>query len=168
MKWLDEGVNLCTALKGVQKSVMNDPKSVQVLETQSRRLLIDGDNTQSFTSSRSTTDCNIMTCQTWKDAGKGIREVFTKLIKGVDLRENTRILNVKVLKNGKKRIHDEYDNIINVDRVVFACPANAIGNIHKSAGWLPIPSSQHWSMPMIIIQTLGTYACGHTFRWECD
>lgn len=98
--------------------------------------LIDRDNTQSFTSSRSDTDCNITTCQTWKDAGKGIREVFAKLTKDVDLRENTRILNVKVLPNGKKRIVDEYDNIIDVDRVVFACPANAIGNIHKSAGWL--------------------------------
>ena len=98
--------------------------------------LIDGDNTQSFTSSRSDTDCNITTCQTWKDAGNGIREVFAKLTKDVDLRENTRILNVEVLPNGKKRIVDEYDNIIDVDRVVFACPANAIGNIHKSAGWL--------------------------------
>ena len=98
--------------------------------------LIDRDNTQSFTSSRSDTDCNITTCQTWKDAGNGIREVFAKLTKDVDLRENTRILNVEVLPNGKKRIVDEHDNIIDVDRVVFACPANAIGNMHKSAGWL--------------------------------
>jgi predicted NAD/FAD-binding protein len=99
-------------------------------------LLPNGDNTQSFASSRSDKDCNITTCQTWKDAGKGIREVFGKLTKDIDLRENTRILNVEVLPNGKKRIRDEYDNVMDVDRVVFACPANAVGNIHKRAGWL--------------------------------
>ncbi|KAL3767853.1 hypothetical protein ACHAW5_008155 [Stephanodiscus triporus] len=99
-------------------------------------LLPNKDNTQSFASPRSDRDCNITTCQTWKDAGNGIREVFHKLTKEIDLRENTRILNVEVLPNGKKRIHDEYDNVMDVDRVVFACPANAVGNIHKRAGWL--------------------------------
>jgi len=99
-------------------------------------LLPNKDNSQSFRSSRSENDCNITTCQTWKDAGKGIREVFDKLTKDVDLRENTRIREVEVLPNGKKRIHDEYDNTMDVDRVVFACPANAVGNIHKRAGWL--------------------------------
>ena len=99
-------------------------------------LLPNEDNAQSFKSTRSDTDCNITTCQTWKDAGKGIREVFTKLTKDIDLRENTRIREVEVLKNGKKRIHDEYDNSMDVDRVVFACPANAVGNIYKRAGWL--------------------------------
>ena len=99
-------------------------------------LLPNKDNAQSFKSSRSEKDCNITTCQTWKDAGKGIREVFDKLTKDIDLRENTRIREVEVLPNGKKRIHDEYDNTMDVDRVVFACPANAVGNIHKRAGWL--------------------------------
>jgi len=99
-------------------------------------LLPNKDNTQSFKSSRSEKDCNITTCQTWKDAGKGIREVFDKLTKDIDLRENTRILDVEVLPNGKKRIHDEYDNTMDVDRVVFACPANAVGNIYKQCGWL--------------------------------
>jgi len=94
------------------------------------------DNARSFASSRSEKDCNITTCQTWKDAGKGIREVFDKLTKDIDLRENTRIREVEVLPNGKKRIHDEYDNAMDVDRVVFACPANAVGNIYKRAGWL--------------------------------
>lgn len=94
------------------------------------------DNAQSFSSSRSEKDCNITTCQTWKDAGKGIREVFDKLTKDIDLRENTRIRDVEVLPNGKKRVHDEFDNAIDVDRVVFACPANAVGNIYKRAGWL--------------------------------
>jgi predicted NAD/FAD-binding protein len=99
-------------------------------------LLPNDENTRSFASSRSDKDCNITTCQTWKDAGKGIREVFRMLTEDLDLRENTRILNVEVLPNGKKRIRDEYDNVMDVDRVVFACPANAVGNIHKHAGWL--------------------------------
>jgi len=94
------------------------------------------DNAQSFKSDRSDSDCNITTCQTWKDAGKGIREVFDKLVEDIDLRENTRIREVEVLPNGKKRVHDEFDNYIDVDRVVFACPANAVGNIYKRAGWL--------------------------------
>ncbi|KAL7535031.1 hypothetical protein ACHAXR_008423 [Thalassiosira sp. AJA248-18] len=94
------------------------------------------ENAQSFASSRSERDCNITTCQTWKDAGKGIREVFDKLTKDIDLRENTRVREVEVLSNGKKRVHDEYDNAMDVDRVVFACPANAVGNIYKRAGWL--------------------------------
>lgn len=99
-------------------------------------LLPNKDNAQSFKSVRSDNDCNITTCQTWKDAGKGIREVFDKLVKDIDLRENTRIREVEVLPNGKKRVHDEYDNYIDVDRVVFACPANAVGNIYKRCGWL--------------------------------
>eukprot|EP00804_Cyclotella_cryptica_P003752 CCRYP_008922-RA/>CCRYP_008922-RA protein AED:0.11 eAED:0.11 QI:0/0/0/1/1/1/4/0/450 len=42
----------------------------------------------------------------------------------------------KVLPNGKKRIHDEFDNTLDVDRVVFACPANSVGSIYKQCGWL--------------------------------
>lgn len=99
-------------------------------------LLPNKNNAQSFKSPRSDKDCNIVTCTTWKDAGKGIREVFEKLTKDIDLRENTRIREVEVLPNGKKRIHDEYDNTMEVDRVVFACPANAVGNIYKQCGWL--------------------------------
>jgi len=99
-------------------------------------LLPTKDNARSFSSTRSEKDCNITTCQTWKDAGKGIREVFEKLTKDIDLRENTRIREVEVLPNGKKRIHDEFDNTMDVDRVVFACPANAVGNIYKKCGWL--------------------------------
>lgn len=52
------------------------------------------------------------------------------------MRQNTRVREVEVLGNGKKRIHDEFDNTIDVDRVVFACPANAVGNMYKQAGWL--------------------------------
>ena len=73
---------------------------------------------------------------TWKDAGKGIREVFTRLVEGIDLREDIRVREVEVLANGKKRVHDEHDGYIDVDRVVFACPANAVGNIYKKHGIL--------------------------------
>jgi len=99
-------------------------------------LLPNPTNATSFSSHRSPRDCKLTTCQTWKDAGKGIRQVFDLLTSDIDLRENTRVLDVQILPNGKKRIHDEYDRHIDVDRVVFACPANAIGNMHKTAGWL--------------------------------
>merc|ERR1719253_463736 len=99
-------------------------------------LLPNEDNARSFESARSERDCHITTCQTWKDAGRGIREVFAKLTRNVDLRENTRVREVEVLPDGRKRVHDEFDNVLDVDRVVFACPANAVGNIHRSAGWL--------------------------------
>lgn len=93
-----------------------------------------GENTWKGSSKRGDTDCNITTCVTWKDAGNGIREVFAKLTKDVDLRENTRILNVEILPNGKKRVHTEYDKYVDVDRVIFACPSNAIGNMYKKHG----------------------------------
>lgn len=81
-------------------------------------------------------DCNITTCVTWKDAGKGIREVFDKMMENIDLRENVRVREIEILSNGKKRVHDENDGYIDVDRVVFACPSNAVGNIHKAHGKL--------------------------------
>jgi hypothetical protein len=87
-------------------------------------------------SKRSQNDCNITTCVTWKDAGKGIRKVFDLLVQGVDVRENTRIREVLVLPNGKKRVYDEFDNHVDVDRVIFACPSNAVGNIYKEHGKL--------------------------------
>lgn len=66
-----------------------------------------------------------------KDAGIGIRAVFKKLVEGVEVRDHARVREVVVLPNGKKRVIDENDNYIDVDRVVFACPANAVGNILK-------------------------------------
>lgn len=80
--------------------------------------------------------CNLTTCVTWKDAGKGIRSVFEKLMTNVNLKENLRVREVVVLSNGKKRVYDEHDGYIDVDRVVFACPSNAVGNILKSHGTL--------------------------------
>ena len=82
-------------------------------------------------SKRSPNDCNITTCVTWKEAGKGIRKVFDLLVKDVNLKENARVREVQVLPNGKKRVYDEFDHYVDVDRVIFACPVNAVGNIYK-------------------------------------
>ena len=87
-------------------------------------------------SPKSPHDCHITTCVTWKDAGNGIREVFARLVEGVALKENVRVLEVRVLPNGKKRVVDEDSNSIDVDRVVFACPVNAVGNMLKAHGAL--------------------------------
>jgi len=87
-------------------------------------------------STRSPNDCNLTTCVTWKDAGKGIRQVFAQLVENVDVRENTRVTNIDILPNGQKRVYDEFDQYVDVDRVIFACPSNAVGNIHKSHGFL--------------------------------
>lgn len=86
-------------------------------------------NSWQGSSKRSSEDCNITTCVTWKDAGKGIRQVFDLLTKDIHLKQSTRVTQIEILDNGKKRVYDEYDNYVDVDRVVFACPVNAIGNI---------------------------------------
>ena len=99
-------------------------------------LLPNANNARAFQLKRSETDCHITTCQTWKDAGKGIREVFVKLTADIDLRESTLIREVEVLPDGRKRIHDKFNRTLDVDRVVFACPTNAVGNIYKRCGWL--------------------------------
>jgi hypothetical protein len=54
----------------------------------------------------------------------------------VALVEGVRVLEVRVLPNGKKRVVDEHSNSIDVDRVVFACPVNAVGNMLKAHGAL--------------------------------
>lgn len=92
-------------------------------------------------SERSPNDCNVTTCVTWKDAGKGIRNVFDLLVKDVTLKENTRIRQVEVLPNGKKRVYDEFDNYMDCDRVVFACPSNAVGNIFKQHTRVPFANT---------------------------
>lgn len=92
-------------------------------------------------SKRSPNDCNITTCVTWKDAGKGIRKVFDLLVKDVAVKERTRVREVQVLPNGKKRVYDEFDNYIECDRVVFACPSNAVGNIFKGHTKLPFANT---------------------------
>jgi predicted NAD/FAD-binding protein len=82
----------------------------------------------------SATDCKLKTCVTWKDAGVGIREVFAKLTKAVDVRTSTRVLDVVVLPDGRKRVRDEHDGVLDVDRVIFAMPCTAVGNILKGHG----------------------------------
>jgi len=69
-------------------------------------------------------------CVTWKDAGTGIRAVFKKMCQDVDVRTDTRVCNVTVLPNGAKRVLDEHGGVAEVERVVFACPCNAIGNMY--------------------------------------
>jgi len=94
------------------------------------------ENTWQGSSVRSESDCNITTCVTWKDAGKGIRQVFDKLIENVTTYKNTRVRQIEILPSKKIRVYDEYDNHKDVDRVIFACPSNAVGNIYKQHGTL--------------------------------
>jgi predicted NAD/FAD-binding protein len=91
-------------------------------------------NSWNGNSPKSDEDCKLTTCHTWKDAGNGLRNVFAKLTEHCDLKTSTRIREVTVLPSGKKRVHDEFDKCIEVDRVIFACPCNAIGNILKNHG----------------------------------
>lgn len=110
-----------------------------------------------------TKDRVLTTCETWADAGAGIREVFSKLTAGATVHTNTRVLDVKVNPDGTKTVTDEYDNSIVVDkydarpfcvatvpvsamwpnlrgalpcRVVFACQCTAVQNIHKGHNWI--------------------------------
>lgn len=71
---------------------------------------------------------------TWKDAGIGIRAVFSKLTRDVELKTDTRVTKVSVLPDGRKRVLDENDVARDVDRVIFACPSNAVGNILHGHG----------------------------------
>jgi len=91
----------------------------------------DPDNSWHGPSWKSKDDCKLTTCVTWRDAGTGIREVFAKLVEGVDLRVDTRVLQVQVLPDGRKRVVDEHDNVFDVDRVVLACPALAAATMLK-------------------------------------
>lgn len=76
-------------------------------------------------------DCHLTTCVTWKDAGDGIRSVFEKLTARVDVRLDTRVAAVHVLPNGKKRVIDDRDGCVDVDRVIFACPCTSASTILK-------------------------------------
>lgn len=81
-------------------------------------------------------DCKLNTCVTWADAGRGIRDVFAKLTKDCTVRTNTRVLAVEVLESGLKRVTDEHNGVGDFDRVIFACPCNAVGNMSKGHNWL--------------------------------
>lgn len=76
-------------------------------------------------------DSVLTTCVTWADAGQGIRDVFERMTAKAKVHINTRVVDVEVLDNGMKRVRDEFGNVIEVDRVVFACACNAVGNMHK-------------------------------------
>ena len=83
------------------------------------------------------------TCETWADAGRGIQEVFEKLTKEVTVKLNTRVLKVVKDKEAtaaaaspKLTLVDEYGGSETYDRVIFACAANAVGNIHEEHNWI--------------------------------
>jgi len=89
------------------------------------------DNSWHGRSWKSDQDCKLTTCVTWKDAGAGIRKVFKLLVEDVDVRVDTRILQVVVRPDGKKVVVDEHDGQVLADRVVFACPAAAAATMIK-------------------------------------
>lgn len=76
----------------------------------------------------------ITTCDTWARAGDGILEVFDKLTAGCRVRTNTRVVDVYVDAEGKIIVSDEHGGRGTFDRVVFACPCNAVGNMYKQHG----------------------------------
>ena len=73
----------------------------------------------------------LTTCVTWKDAGAGIRGVFKKLVEGVDVRVDTRVLQVQLMDDGRHKVVDEHDNALIADRVIFACPSAAAATMIK-------------------------------------
>ena len=82
------------------------------------------------------TNSVITTCETWADAGLGIREVFTRLTKNVTVKTETRVLKVHEKKDGQLTVIDEHGGLADYDRVVFACPSNAVGNMLESHNWI--------------------------------
>jgi predicted NAD/FAD-binding protein len=78
----------------------------------------------------------LTTCETWADAGNGIRDVFAKLTKDATVHTSTRVLDVKMNDDGTKTVYDEHGRSTVVDKVVFACQCTAIGNMHKSHNWI--------------------------------
>merc|ERR1711939_1297353 len=57
------------------------------------------------------------------------------MTRGVDVKTDTRVLQVIQQADGTKKVIDEHGGQLIVDRVVFACPSNAVGNIHKQHNW---------------------------------
>ena len=79
----------------------------------------------------------ITTCETWAGGGAGIREAFAKMTAGCTVHTGTRVTDVIVDgATGRKRVYDEHGRVTEVDRVVFACPCNAVGNMHKGHNWV--------------------------------
>ena len=59
----------------------------------------------------------LTTCETWADAGEGIREVFRKLTEKATVHTNTRVLDVKNNADGTKTVYDEHGKSVVVDKV---------------------------------------------------
>lgn len=78
----------------------------------------------------------ITTCETWADAGTGIRDVFAKMTQDVTVNTGTRVLDVKINDDGTKTVYDEHGGSVVVDKVVFACQCTAITNMHKQHNWI--------------------------------
>ena len=89
------------------------------------------ENSWHGSSDRAERDCVLTTCVTWKDAGAGIRGVFKKLVEGVDVRVDTRVLQVQLMEDGRHKVVDEHDNALIADRVIFACPSAAAATMIK-------------------------------------
>lgn len=83
-----------------------------------------------------TSNSVITTCETWADAGIGIREVFAKLTTNCDVKVDTRVLKVSEKPNGQMTVIDEHGGMGDFERVVFACPSNAVGNMLEGHNWV--------------------------------
>ena len=70
----------------------------------------------------------------WKYAGKEIWEIFGRLTTDIDLCKSTHIHEVEVLSDGRKHIHGKFDHTLDVNHVVFVCPAKAVGNNYTGCG----------------------------------
>ena len=79
--------------------------------------------------------CN--TCETWANAGDGVREVFSKLTAKCTVKVSTRVVDVKPdVARGVHTVSDDAGGVAEFDRVVFACPSNAVGNMLKDHNWV--------------------------------
>lgn len=85
---------------------------------------------------RNSKDNVLTTCETWADAGNGIREAFAKLTKDCTVKTSTRVLKVNELPKGELEVVDDVGGVASYDRVVMACPCNAVGNILHEHNWI--------------------------------
>lgn len=73
-----------------------------------------------------------MRAGSWAHSGRGARPWAPRSHVCLDT-----ILPVcQVMPDGKKRVYDEYGGMVEVDKVIFACACNAIGNMAKKHNWL--------------------------------
>merc|ERR1712232_381429 len=72
---------------------------------------------------------------TWKDGGNGIKKLYGNMTKDATVKTNTRVLKVKADQQ-RKQVVDEFGQVAEFDRVVFACPSNAVGNMLEGHSWI--------------------------------